>query len=83
MFTLRADPVLVSTAGKPNDAPLLQELSKRSDLLYLGQANGTVVLYDSVQQQALYLPANAIILKISVCRTHQSNPRCAEGIRYF
>jgi hypothetical protein len=37
-------------------------------LLYLGQSNNIAVLYDSTQQQALYLPLSSITLRIDACK---------------
>jgi len=82
MVPIRADPVSVSTAGKPNDIPVVDDLSKRTNLLYLGQADGTVVLYDPNQPHVIYLPANTSILNVSVCRTRRSNARCSNAIEF-
>jgi hypothetical protein len=52
---VRADPVQVSPAGKLTEAPQVDALAVKNDLLYLGQAGGTVVLYDPAQRQAIWL----------------------------
>jgi hypothetical protein len=49
-------------------------------LLYLGQANSTVVVYDVVAQQALYLPAASIVLTIRSCT--KQFPCIAAGAEY-
>jgi hypothetical protein len=74
---IRADPVFIAPAGKPNDSPEVISLSKRNNLLYLGQANGTAVLYDPDQQRSIHVPTSEVILKISNCRTEAaSDMRC-------
>jgi hypothetical protein len=76
LFALRADPVQVSSATKPGETPEITNLAQKNDLLYLGQAGGTVVLYDHTQHQAIYLPASMVVLKIINCQTANSNLRC-------
>jgi hypothetical protein len=82
VFAIRADPVMVSTVDKPDNSPIVKELTQQTNLLYLGQAGGTVVLYDPTQLQAIYLPASTVVLKIATCRTRYSNPRCINGIPF-
>jgi hypothetical protein len=65
LFSIRADPVTVSSNGTADEAPIVEKLSKRTDLLYLGQANGTLVLYDPRQEIAFYLPANTAVLTVN------------------
>lgn len=45
-LAFHADPVRIEPAGKEGEAPAIDRLVSRTDLLYLGQANGIVVLYD-------------------------------------
>jgi len=66
MLAVHADPATVEPAGKPEDTPGVERLRSHT-ILYLGQANGTVVLYDANAQQAIYVPANSIILHVSNC----------------
>jgi hypothetical protein len=66
ILAIRADPATVEPAGKPGEAPAAERLRGRR-LLYLGQANGTVVLYDAVEQHAVYVPASSILLKVANC----------------
>src|SRR5215218_10370887 len=61
ILAIRADPATVEPAGKPGDSPAADRLRGRR-LLYLGQADGTVVLYDAAAQRAVYVPASAMIL---------------------
>jgi hypothetical protein len=82
ILAVRADPVLVWAAGKPDDAPAVEKLVNRTDLLYLGQANSTIVLYDPRQHQAIYLPASTVMLSIGACRSPHSNSRCTHGVRF-
>jgi hypothetical protein len=66
ILAIHAAPAIVEPAGKPGDSPAAERLQGRK-LLYLGQASGTVVLYDPAAQQAVYVPASSIILHVSNC----------------
>ena len=66
IVAIRADPATVEPSGKPGDAPAADRL-RGSHLLYLGQSGGTVVLYDPAFQQAVYVPAASIILRVLNC----------------
>jgi hypothetical protein len=78
ILAIHADPASVEPAGNPGDAPAAERLRGRK-LLYLGQSNGTVVLYDATVQQAVYVPASAVILHVSNCSTRRSpDPACLQ-----
>jgi hypothetical protein len=81
LLAIHADPATVEPAGKPEDAPAAERL-RGQKVLYLGQANGTVVLYDPAAQQAVYLPASAIILKVTNCDAEPSALACSQLRRY-
>jgi hypothetical protein len=66
IVAIRADPATVEPSGKPGDAPAADRL-RGSHLLYLGQSGGTVVIYDPAVQQAVYVPAASIILRVTNC----------------
>jgi hypothetical protein len=67
LLTIHADPVTVEPSGKPDESPATDRL-KCASLLYLGQAGGTVVLYNPAIQQAVYVPASAVILHVTKYR---------------
>ncbi len=71
VLAVHADPAAVEPIGKPDDAPAAARLQGRK-LLYLGQADSTVVLYDPTAQEAVYLPAGSVILRVSNCATKRS-----------
>lgn len=82
MLAIHADPATVEPVGKPGDAPAAERLRGRK-LLYLGQASGTLVLYDAAGQQAVYLPSSSIILRVANCDAKAPpDPSCAEMLRY-
>lgn len=64
---VRADSATVEPVGKPGDSPAAERLRGRR-LLYLGQAGGTVVLYDAAAQRAVYVPTSTVILHVANCR---------------
>jgi hypothetical protein len=50
-------------------------------LLYLGGSNGSLVGYDSVTQQAIRIPADAVVLRVSNCETRLAgDPACRTAI---
>jgi hypothetical protein len=63
VLAIRADSASVEAVGKSEEAPAIKSLQSRA-LLYLGQANSTVVLYDSKEKQAVYLPASSVLLRV-------------------
>ena len=75
-LTIRATPARLKTVGGMGDQPEVQTLQDRSarkpPLLYLGQGDGTIILYDSERQEAKYVPAALVILELSNCQTRRS-----------
>jgi hypothetical protein len=65
LMDLRAEAATVIPKGKPGDFPAVRDLGKRTNLLYLGQADGTVVLFDPTARQALRIPTDAALLRLS------------------
>jgi len=63
VIDLRAEAVTLVAARPGNSA--VTSLAKRTDLLYLGKADGTVVLFDPRARQALHLPADAALMRLS------------------
>ena len=63
VIDLRAEAVTLVAARSSN--PAVSSLAKRTDLLYLGKADGTVVLFDPRARQALHLPADAVVMRLS------------------
>jgi hypothetical protein len=63
LIDLRAEAVTLM-AARPGDSAV-RHLTKRTDLLYLGQADGTVVLFDPAARQALHLPADTVLMRLS------------------
>jgi hypothetical protein len=70
-FKVRASPVRVEPIGDPAGNPAIVGLAQRAKrqppLLYLGQADGSLVAYDSVTQEAVRVPASAVLLRVSNC----------------
>jgi hypothetical protein len=76
-FSIRATPITINLTGSANDMPHMQILHQRSlqdpPLLYLGRTNDTVVLYDSVRQEAVYAPSSSLLFSLSNCETKRSS----------
>jgi hypothetical protein len=67
VLAIHADLVTVEPAGKPSDSPAAQRLQGKK-LLYLGQSDGTVLLYDATVQRTIYVPASSMVLQVVNCR---------------
>jgi hypothetical protein len=68
ILTIHADPVIIIKsvgAKKAGEIAAVESLAPTS-LLYMGQANGMIVLYDSSVDQAIYLPASSVLLTVKV-----------------
>jgi hypothetical protein len=63
-FFYHADPVIIEPIGKRGDAPAIDRLQSRR-LLYLGQADGTAVVYDSCAKRAVYIPLASAVLNVA------------------
>jgi hypothetical protein len=55
---------VASTAEGGKEMPAIQQLSSNTSLLYLGKSDGTVVLYDPTVDEAVYVPAALVTLRI-------------------
>jgi uncharacterized protein DUF3892 len=63
---IAAYPASIEALGDGGSTSILGELEGRP-LVYLGQVNGTAVLYDSIEQEALFLPLSTIALRVNEC----------------
>jgi hypothetical protein len=73
LIAIHADPVWVEPVGKPGDSTAAERLRGRH-LLYLGQSEGTVLLYDAFFQRAIYMPASSIVLQVANCQAEPPPP---------
>jgi hypothetical protein len=64
VLAIGASHASVQATGKPSDTTAINALSARQ-LLYLGRTDGTLVLYDSQSDQAIYIPASLVILRVN------------------
>ena len=82
--TVRAVPARITLVGAPGDMSALETLHSRSrtdPLLYMGQANSMIVLYDSATQEVLYIPAASAMLQLSNCEVQPSKePACQRAL---
>jgi hypothetical protein len=84
-FKVRATPMRVRSTGRPAENPGVEDVARRSmqspPLLYLGQADGIVVAYDSVMQQVIRLPASTVLLRLANCEVMPTvDPACRRAI---
>jgi hypothetical protein len=78
VMDLRADAATVAVNGNPDDSPAVKELASRRDLLYLGRAEGAVVLFDPATDEPIQVPANAVVLRLQRPPARNSQwPECA------
>jgi hypothetical protein len=55
---------VTSTAEDGKTITEIRQLSSKNSLLYLGKSNGTLVLYDPTVDEAIYVPAPLVTLRI-------------------
>jgi hypothetical protein len=63
VLAIRASYAAVQATGKPGETIAIDALRSRK-LLYLGRTDGSVVLYDGQSDEAIYVPASMIVLRI-------------------
>jgi hypothetical protein len=64
IMDFRADSAAVAANGQPGASPAMDTLAATPGLVYLGRSEGVVVLYDSVNDQPVQVPANAAIMRL-------------------
>jgi hypothetical protein len=62
IIDVSADHCTVQATGKPGETAAIDALSK--DLLCLGEANGSYVLYDAKSEQAIFVPTSSVVLDL-------------------
>jgi hypothetical protein len=70
---VRADLATVVPRGSPQDTAAAAALQNR-ELLYLGQNDGTAVLFDPQEKRAIYLQASDIVMRRSRPRPETVRP---------
>jgi hypothetical protein len=61
---LHAQNATIRPVAKPGNMPHLDAVSRRR-LLYLGQSNSILVLYDYESDEAIYVPASQVVLRVN------------------
>jgi hypothetical protein len=70
--------VMVKSAGELNKAPSIDALL-HTKLLYMGQAGGSAVFYDSANGSSIYLPSSSIVMKVANCDAEDApDPLCSQ-----
>jgi len=75
LSAIKAEPVSIAAIGEPGKDPAIEALASR-DLLYLGQANGFAVVYDSHAQASMKVPLASALLTVSNCQRPYTDHRC-------
>jgi hypothetical protein len=73
-LAVHADPVSLEVVNKPEESPAIKRL-KALSLLYLGQANNLLVLYDVKRHRAIYVPSSSVVITVTNCE-RSTDPRC-------
>jgi uncharacterized membrane protein len=63
LLDVHADPATIRATGKPGETAAIDALHSEK-LLYLGQANGISVFFNSSAKQAIYIPSSSIVLRV-------------------
>lgn len=84
-FGIRATPVELVVAPGVDSTGELDEIVARAKtspgLLYLGQADGQIVMYDAVTQRALYLSRDLVVLQLVNCDNPKiRDDRCLDAV---
>lgn len=82
LLAIRSEPAIVRPIQRRRTLPkcgrenagrsALEKLACRSRLLYLGQSKGVTVVYDPIQQRALYIPTAAALVATVNCETRRA-----------
>jgi hypothetical protein len=80
LLSLQADSAVVWPTSKARTLPGIWDLHDRP-VLYLGQTNGSAVLYDPGHRRVVYAPMSLIVMHVSDCAgsTSPSACRSADG----
>jgi hypothetical protein len=77
---LQANPAKVWPADT-SKGTLSIDLRHNRSFIYVGQANGIAVLYDTTSQSVFRLPLSSIVLQVSNCRSSTSaDPACKNAL---
>lgn len=87
LIAVRADPARVVPNAQQGTSSALNVSSNRAldkPLLYIGRTAGTIVLYDSLTQKTIHLPASDVLLERSNCAPRNSpDPVCKRARRHL
>jgi hypothetical protein len=82
---IRADPVTVRSAVRPNESPAIDGLqtcttaAQPCRLFYLGRNDQMAVIYDATSQRSIHVPLTMVLLERDNCATRRSqNPLCRD-----
>lgn len=64
LLNINADPAVVTPTGEVGKSAGVDPLSGKT-VMYLGQANGRIVLYDNHAKRTVTLPASSVVLQIN------------------
>jgi hypothetical protein len=80
-LAVRADPARLQPIGERARAlPMVTGLYGR-ELMYLGRAPSTVVLYDPRRQHAIHVPAAMVVVETSNCETKfNRETKCIQAV---
>jgi hypothetical protein len=79
-FIVRASPVSVKALDEKVTVALRELEEERpidKPLLYLGQANNMIVIYDSFKQRSVFVPVGSVVISVINCEGQSpSHPQC-------
>lgn len=75
MIPIHAEPAFADWTGDSNASSISEELKDRS-MMYLGRANGIIVLYDYLDQEAIFVQESSVVLRVMNCEAPNEHPGC-------
>lgn len=75
IIPIRAEPAYVDWIRESDATPIAKKLKDRP-LMYLGRANGMIVLYDYLDQEAIFVQESSVVLRVTNCEVPNERAGC-------
>jgi hypothetical protein len=74
-LSIRAAPVTLRPLSSAQE-PYIAALQENRNLLYMGQNDGTSIIYDATNQQVIRIPTTSVLIQVSNCEARRPEMRC-------
>jgi hypothetical protein len=79
LLSIHAEPVRVKPIGSLQQTPDIVALATLTNLVYLGQGDGLVLIYNPNNQEVVRIPQSAVVLHVSTCKS-LTDQRCSNSL---